>query len=47
MYVCFQYQRWLYPVDKSRLDDGTDVVAHLTEAEQKAAIDNSEEKKTN
>lgn len=21
-YLIFQYQRWLYPVDKSRMDDG-------------------------
>lgn len=21
--LCLQYQRWLYPVDKNRMDDGT------------------------
>lgn len=28
----FQYQRWLYPVDKTRLDDGTDRIATIVES---------------
>lgn len=25
--ILFQYQRWLYPVDKTRFDDGTNQIA--------------------
>jgi len=45
IFVIYLYQRWLYPVDKTRLDDGTDEVAHLTEEEAKQF--HSKVKKTN
>lgn len=31
VFVIYLYQRWLYPVDKSRLDDGTSVHDHIDE----------------
>lgn len=30
----FQYQRWLYPVDKSRIDDGTNRTIHVNEEDE-------------
>lgn len=29
--IIFQYQRWLYPVDKNRLDDGASEVTSKTD----------------
>ncbi|XP_062714704.1 lipid scramblase CLPTM1L [Aedes albopictus] len=31
VFVIYLYQRWLYPVDKSRLDDGTSVYDHAND----------------
>lgn len=43
-----QYQRWLYPVDKNRLDDGT---GQITEVDNSATANDTkkaiESKKTN
>lgn len=37
-----QYQRWLYPVDKNRVDDGT---GEYTESDATESIDKSDTKK--
>lgn len=30
LFFLFQYQRWLYPVDKNRFDDGTGQIIETT-----------------
>lgn len=41
-----QYQRWLYPVDKTRFDDGTDRIATIVESSDDTTQTTKETKKT-
>lgn len=47
VFLIYLYQRWLYPVDKSRLDDGTAVEkqALVGEGDESKSVEKEEEKK--
>lgn len=42
MILSLQYQRWLYPVDKNRMDDGT---GEFTENDTTDSLDQANSKK--